>query len=132
MRLDDAWRIVMVKCELLADSGILLITPDGLLQKADFERFAALIDPYIAANGKLTGILIKAESFPGWDGLEAMTAHFNFVAAHHQAIQRIAIVTNNVFLKTMPHIAGLLVRPEIKAFGVEENDKAMAWLATGQ
>ena len=122
----------MVQFELLSDRGILAITPDGPLERADFERLAAAIDPYIAANGKLTGIMITAETFPGWINFEAMTAHFNFVASHHQKIERIAVVTNHALLKMAPHFGGLLVQPKIRAFDASETDKALAWLETGQ
>jgi len=58
----------MIKFELLRDRAILILSPDGPLEKADFERLAQEIDPFIAANGKLTGLLICANAFPGWDG----------------------------------------------------------------
>jgi hypothetical protein len=69
----------MTQFELLEDYGILIVTPDGPLEKTDFDRFSAAIDPYIAAKGKLTGILITAETLPGWASFEALMAHFNFV-----------------------------------------------------
>jgi hypothetical protein len=40
--------------------------------------------------------------------------------------------TNNGFLKIVPHIARHLVRPDIKLFGFEEQDRALVWLETGQ
>src|SRR5215208_7527247 len=54
----------MLRFELLRDRRILLIKPEGPLQRADFERLAKEIDPFIAANGKLVGVMIHAESFP--------------------------------------------------------------------
>jgi len=122
----------MVHFEVLADRGILLLTPEGRLEKVDFERLAAAIDPCLAARGELAGILISAERFPGWDSLEALIAHFNFVTSHHRKIKRVAVVTNGAFLKIMPHIAGIFVRPDIRSFDFHEKDKALAWLETGQ
>jgi hypothetical protein len=40
----------MIDFELLRDRSILLITPGGPLEKADFEQLAKEIDPFIAAN----------------------------------------------------------------------------------
>ena len=40
----------MVRFELLRNRRILLITPEGPLQRADFERLAKEIDPFIAAE----------------------------------------------------------------------------------
>ena len=122
----------MVQFDLLADRGILVVTPDGPLEKADFERLAAAIDPHIAANGKLTGIMITAGTFPGWASFEALTAHFNFVVSHHRNIERIAVVTDHAFLKMAPHFAALLVHPKIRTFDANDSDKALAWLETGQ
>jgi hypothetical protein len=34
------------------------LSPNGSLEKADFERLCREIDPYIAENGKLTGIMV--------------------------------------------------------------------------
>jgi SpoIIAA-like len=121
----------MLQSELLQDKGILLITPDGPLEASDFERLTKQIDPFIAANGKLTGVLINTGSFPGWDSFGALLSHLRFVADHHRKIERIAVVTDSGFLKIMPRIAEHFVQAEIKQFGFTEKDRALAWLATG-
>ncbi len=56
----------MIRFELLRDRRILLITPDGPLQRADFEQLAKEIDPCTATNGKLVDVMIQAKSLPGW------------------------------------------------------------------
>ena len=55
-----------VHFELLRGRSILAITPDGPLDKADFEQLASEIEPVIASEGKLASIMICAKSFPGW------------------------------------------------------------------
>src|SRR2546423_11228463 len=95
----------MVRFELLRDRRILLITPEGPLQRADFERLAKEIDPFIAANGKLVGVMIHAESFPGWKSFGALVSHLKFVADHHRQIERIAAVTNSGVFQIVPRIA---------------------------
>ena len=50
----------MIVCELLRDKGILLITPEGPLAASDFQKVAALVDPYIAEKGALKGLMISA------------------------------------------------------------------------
>jgi SpoIIAA-like len=122
----------MVHFELLRDRSILAITPDGPLDKADFEQLASEIEPVIASEGKLAGIMICAKSFPDWRNLEAFVSHLKFIAAHHRQIERIAVVTGSGFLKIMPHIAGLFVQPKIRHFDLNENDRALAWLETGR
>ena len=114
------------------DQRILLITPSGPLEKNDFEQLAKEIDPIIAPNGKLVGVLIYAQAFPGWKSFGALVSHMKFVADHHRQIERIAVVTNSACLKIVPRIAGYLVHPEIKHFNFAEKDRALAWLETGQ
>jgi hypothetical protein len=119
----------MVRSELLGEEGILLVTPDGPLEAADFERLTKEVEPFIAANGRLSGLLINAEFFPGWDSFGALLSHLRFVADHHRKIARIAVVTDSALLKVMPQIAEHFVQAEIKQFRSVEQDQALAWLA---
>jgi hypothetical protein len=59
----------MIKFELLKDAGVLLVEPKSALSTADFREISRAIDPYINEKGKLTGLLIEAPSFPGWESL---------------------------------------------------------------
>ena len=76
----------MVNYELLRDEGILIIRPEGSLEASDFQKIAQDVDPYIEANGKLRGVMIDAESFPGWKDFAALVAHLKFVREHHRGI----------------------------------------------
>lgn len=118
----------MIEFELIRDQGILILSPDGPIEKADFERISREIDPYIAANGRLTGIMIVAKAFPGWDSFAALASHLNFVKDHHRKVARIAAVTDSEFLKIMPHIAKHFVAAEIRQFPLEQREEALAWL----
>ena len=132
-RLEDTRvNIAMIKFELLRDRNILLITPCGPLKKDDFEQLATEIDPFIAANGKLVGLMIHTESFPGWENFGALVSHLKFVADHHRQIERIAAVTDSGFLRIVPRIASHFVEARIKRFEFCEKDRALKWLETGQ
>jgi hypothetical protein len=122
----------MIHFELLRDRGILVITPDVPLEKADFERLAREVDPVIASKGKLAGVMVCAGSFPGWRSFDAFAAHLKFIADHHRQIERLAVVTDSIFLKVMPRVAELFVHPKVRDFGFEEKDRALAWLETGR
>jgi SpoIIAA-like len=122
----------MIHSELLRDRRILIVTPDGPLEKADFERLAKEVDPFLASEGKLTGLMIYAKSFPGWENFGALVSHIKFVADHHRKIERIAAVTDSEFLKIIPSIATHFVRAEIRHFDFKEKDKALVWLETGR
>ena len=120
----------MIHVELLADKGILVIAPQGALAAEDFRKVASIADPYIAEKGGLTGLLIKAEHFPGWDSFGALVEHMKFVRNHHHNIKRVAAVTDSDFLRIGPAIAQHFVEPEIRVFGSKEQARALAWLET--
>lgn len=118
----------MVRVELLRDVGVLLVEPKAPLSAEDFREIARVIDPYIRENGKLTGLLIEAESFPGWDSFGALVQHMRFVRDHHRNIDRVAAVTGSTFLRIVPRIAEHFAHPEIRVFASGERQKALDWL----
>ena len=122
----------MIDFELLRDRGILIITPQGPLAKADFDLVGKEVDPFIAAMGNLTGLMIYASSFPGWKNFEALLSHFKFVSEHHRKIERVAAVTDSKFLAIMPSIVRHFVHAEVKHFSFDEKERALAWLETGR
>jgi SpoIIAA-like len=124
----EAW---MVRLAWLRDQSILLLTPEGPLEKADFEKLANEIDPLITAKGKLAGLMIYASSFPGWDSFGGLVSHLKFISGHHRHIERIAVVTDSYFLKIVPLIA-LFVEAEVRHFPSKEKDRALAWLESGR
>ena len=121
----------MIGFELLRDKGIAILSPDGALEEADFRRLAEEIDPYIASNGRLTGLMIRVRSFPGWSSFGALISHLRFVRDHHRKIGRIAAVTDDQLLKIMPSIASHFVAAEIRQFPVDQEAQALAWLQEG-
>ena len=119
----------MIRHELLADRGILIITPEGALSEADFALLAQVVDPYIAAHGKLNGLMIEAESFPGWAEFGALVAHFRFVRDHQRHIAKVAAVTDSAFLAIVPRIAEHFVRAQVRRFALSERWRALEWLS---
>lgn len=118
----------MVNYELLRDEGILILRPQDSLEASDFQNIAKEIDPYIEANGKLHGVMIDAESFPGWKDLDAMVAHLKFARQHHRKIERLAVVSDSNFLTMAPQIAGHFVQAEVRHFPYSQKNNALAWL----
>jgi hypothetical protein len=122
----------MLQFDLLRDRGVLVLSPNGSLEKADFERLCREIDPYIAENGKLTGIMVCVKSFPGWESPGAMVAHLKFVRDHHRNIGRIAAVTDSELLRIMTMISKHFVSAEARQFPADQKAAAMAWLEAAQ
>jgi len=121
----------MIKFELLKDAGVLVAEPQGALTADDFREIARVVDPYIAERRRLTGLLIEAASFPGWDSFGALIEHLKFVRDHHRNIDRVAAVTDSTVLKIAPRIAEHFAHPEFRVFTSSEKDKALAWVQTG-
>jgi hypothetical protein len=121
----------MISFELLRDRGVLVVKPQGALEVGDFDQLAQAVDPYLTERGALSGLLIEAPSFPGWESFAALIEHFKFVQDHHRKIHRVAAVTDNSFLKVAPRIAAHFVQPEIKVFNSDERARALVWLETG-
>ena len=118
----------MVDYELLRTEGILILRPKDSLEAADFRKLAQEIDPYIEANGKLHGVMVDAESFPGWKDFAALLAHLRFVRDHHRKIQKIAAVSDSNFLTVAPKIATHFVQADLRHFSQSERETALAWL----
>jgi hypothetical protein len=133
LRLDEgsSGEIIMIKCELLKDAGVLIVEPQSALSADDFREVARVVDPYISEHGKLTGLLIAAQSFPGWESFGALIEHMRFVHDHHRKIERVAAVTDSTLLQIAPRIATHFAHPEIRVFAGDEKGEALAWLQTG-
>ena len=114
--------------EVMLDDKIIIVTPEGLLKGADFERLSEEVDPYIEAMGKLNGLMIYTESFPGWENFAALISHMKFVKGHHHDIKKVAAVTDSGFLSILPRIANYFVHAEVKHFPYKDKNRALNWL----
>lgn len=118
----------MIEAKLLRDEGILVICPLGALRPADFDQIRTLAGPYIEEHGELSGVLIDAESFPGWEDFSAMLSHLRFVEDFQHKVRRVAAVTDNGFLAILPKVADWFVAAEVRHFAYQDRDQALAWL----
>jgi len=120
----------MIKSELLKDKGVLIVSPVGPLAASDFERLAQEVDSYIEQNGRLHGLMVHAEFFPGWVDFAALLSHFKFVKDHQSKIEKVAAVSDSGFLRIIPSVASHFVKAEVKHFDYDDKDKALEWLAS--
>jgi hypothetical protein len=121
----------MINAKLLRDKGILVIAPLDKLETTDFERLRLLADPYIEEHGKLTGLLIDAETFFGWEDFSSLLSHMQFVRNYEKKIERVAAVTDKAYLAILPHVADHFVAAEVRHFDYKDRDEALNWLQTG-
>lgn len=118
----------MISYELLQDQGILVVRPGGALASADFESLAREVDPFIEREGRLEGLMIEAESFPGWQDFGSLVSHLRFVREHHRHVRRVAAVGDSRLLSMLPRVAGRFVAAEIRHFDGSDRDAALEWL----
>jgi len=119
----------VIEYELQRDERILIIRPQGKLSSEDFEKVAAEVDPFIEEHGSLAGLMVEAESFPGWEDFAGLLAHFRFVREHHRKIARVAMVSGSGVLSVAPRIATHFVAADVRHFPFDKRDAALAWLA---
>jgi hypothetical protein len=119
----------MLSVQIDAAKGVAILEPQGALSKEDFERAAKAIDPHIEKSGKLNGIVVRIQQFPGWDSFGALASHLKFVKGHHRKIGRVALCTDSALGSVAPRIGRHFVKAEIRAFKSSEFELAKAWAA---
>lgn len=118
----------MIEHKLDTAHSILYVWPKSSLEESDFDQLAKTADPYIEDTGGLAGLIIEARTFPGWENLGAMAAHFRFVKDHHKHIKKIALVTDSPLGNVAEHLASHFVSAEIKHFPVGGLETASQWV----
>ena len=120
----------MIDHTLDTANSILYVRPKASLEQGDFAQLAKTVDPYIEKTGGLAGLIIEAQTFPGWENLGAMATHFRFVRDHHKRIRKIGLVTDSVLGTVAEHLASHFVSAEIKRFAAEDLEAAKQWVMT--
>jgi SpoIIAA-like len=120
----------MLSVQVDAAKGIAILEPQGALSKVDFARAAKAIDPQIEKSGRLNGIVVRIQEFPGWDSFGALASHLRFVKGHHRKIARVALCTDSALGSVAPKIGRHFVQAEIRAFKSSEFESAKSWAAS--
>ena len=120
----------MLEVKLDKENALAVLEPHGALCREDFEKAAALIDPFIEETGRLNGIVIYVESFPGWEDFAGLSEHIVFIKNHHKKIKRLAFATDTSVINYTSAIAEPFIGAQIKTFPYAEFDKAKAWVAS--
>jgi len=118
----------MIEHSLDKVHSILYLRPNTALEEDDFAQLAATADPYIRETGGLSGLIIDAPDFPGWDSLGAMLAHVRFVRDHHKHIKKIGLVTDSAIGNVAERFASHFVAAEIRQFSAGEIEAAKRWI----
>ena len=118
----------MINTVLDTTTKIVTLQPHGSLKKEDFDNAVKIIDPFITENGKLNGLIIYTESFPGWKDFSAFNRHLLFIKNHHKEIKKIAFVTDSSIGDFAEVISSHFVNATVKNFDYEALNEAKEWI----
>ncbi len=118
----------MIDYDLDSANSIVVVRPQSKLDKDDFAKLAAAVDPQIEAKGNLAGLIIDAPSFPGWDDFGSMVSHFRFVRDHQKHVKKVAVVTDSALGDLAEHLASHFVSAQIKHFPGGQTESARQWI----
>ena len=118
----------MLQIKFDRDAGIVTVTPSVPLNENDFSVLASEVDPYIEEEGKLNGLIIEVESFPGWENFAGLISHLKFIREHHKKIGKVAAVSDGKIVSIMPQIVDHFVNAKVKYFPYENLDEAILWM----
>jgi hypothetical protein len=120
----------MIHIKLDEDAGIVTVTPSTPLKEKDFALLSSEVDPYIEKRGKLNGLIIQIETFPGWEDFAGLISHLKFVREHHKNIEKVAAVSDGKIVSIMPRIVDHFINAKVKYFPYESLDEAILWVKT--
>jgi hypothetical protein len=119
----------MISFNLDEIAGVLTVRPEGKLEAQDFQTLSEAVDPFIEEKGKLTGLIIETEKFPGWKEFGGMIEHLKFVRDHHREIDRVALVTDSKIANVAESLGKHFIKASIKHFSFKELESAKSWMS---
>ena len=118
----------MITVEVDEKTAIATLSPSGSLTESDFEIIRNVIDPFIESYGRLSGIIIQAKKFPGWQSFSSLVSHLTFVKNHHKEVERVAIVSDSPLATLAQSLGRHFVSADIRRFSYRNIDVAKQWL----
>jgi SpoIIAA-like len=112
-------------------TGVLTAEVTEALAVEDFEKLAAVADPWLREHGELSGVVLHVRGFPGWASLGSLVRHMRFVVGHQGKVARIALVTDAPGAETLASVVAHVVHPQVRAFPFADLTAATAWAAGG-
>ena len=114
--------------ELLKDSGVLVVRPSRRISTEDIASLDAAVAPWLQEHGKLSGIIVHAARFPGWESLGSLFRHAWLLSNRHGHVERVAFVIDGTLPELASGLATRLVSAEVRHFAYDDYDSAMAWI----
>jgi len=118
----------MLSITLDKEDAIVTLEPTERLSEGDFHSAVKVIDPFIMQHGKLKGLIIETESFPGWEDFESLLAHLKFIKNHHKKVKRLAFVTDSIMGEIAERFTSHFVDAQVKTFPYGAHKEAREWI----
>jgi len=112
---------------LIPSRGVLVLEVERPLRASDFDALASTADAWIREHGRLSGLVVHAREFPGWENFAGLVRHLRFVREHHRVIERVALAADSRLASLGPRIAEHFVAAEVRHFAYDEIDAAIEW-----
>ncbi|MFH8680775.1 STAS/SEC14 domain-containing protein [Streptomyces lydicus] len=116
-----------VSHRLLHGPQVLVIEVEEPLRTQDFDALALTADSWLETHTELAGVVVHAREFPGWENVGSMLRHVRFVRDHHRKVRKVALAADSKLAGLVPHIAKHFIQAEVRRFGYDELDVAVAW-----
>ena len=118
-----------IEHRLIAESGVVVVEVSQPLRAPDFEALGLTVDSWLDTHERLQGLVLHARAFHGWENIGGLVRHIRFVRDHHRKIRRVAVVLDGPMGALAPKVAEHFVQAELRHFGYDELDDAIAWAA---
>jgi len=118
----------MITYKIDASTGVLTVQPKGKLEAGDFRNLSQTVNPYIEKEGRLGGLIIVTEKFPGWRDFSGLIEHMKFVHSHHREISKVALVTDSKIADFAESLGKHFIKASIKHFPFAEQKSAKDWI----
>ena len=107
--------------------GALMVQLLGRLDPEAIARAEEGLDAHIRSHDRFR-LLLDLRAFDGWQGISALTSHFNLVRAHAPLADRMAVVGDAAWQKAARGIAAQFLNAKTAYFDADDFDGAQAWL----
>ena len=118
-----------VSHRLLPELGVIVVEVNEPLRAQDFDALALTADTWLETHDELPGLVVHAREFPGWENMWGLFRHVRFVRDHHRRVKRVAVAADSKLAELAPRLAEHFIHAEVKGFGYDELEDAIAWAA---
>ncbi len=116
----------MIEVQIVSPD-VLRLTVPAKLKVEDFRQIAPQIKSVIKRSGRIR-LLIDASGFTGWESIAAFERHLGFVKAHHEKVERIAVIVAHDWRHWVVRTVRMLVHPQVRAYDKRDESNALQWI----